>query len=228
MNPRGPGVQPSTEQSSGAVRPRPPRALLGLGAFGLAGLLAACSSSPTSSQSTSHVSTTTTHHSGRSTTTTTAAPPTTTTTTTVPVQTSTLCQPSELHLAIAGQTGAAGTLTVTVGLTNTSSATCTMQGYPGMQLLGSAGTSLPTTVVRGQGHFPNPAANAAPAPVSLAPGALAHVSIQYSDVPVAGETTCPSSAQAEVTPPTDTAYAVMTLAIAPCDHGTVHVSPVYT
>lgn len=113
-------------------------------------------------------------------------------------------------------------------MTNASSATCTMQGYPGMQLLSSSGAPITTTVVRGQAHFPNPSANEAPAAISLAPGATARFSIQYSDVPVGDETSCPSSAKSEVTPPTDTAYGVMTLKIAPCDNGTVHVSPVYT
>ncbi len=131
-------------------------------------------------------------------------------------------------MTVVGGTGAAGTVTTTVGLTNTSSATCTMRGYPGMQLLSSSGAPIPTTVVRGGVQFPNRAADAAPALVSLAAGAAARFSIQWTDVPVGGETTCPASARSEVTPPTDTAYGVMTLNIAPCDHGTVHVSPVYT
>jgi hypothetical protein len=103
-----------------------------------------------------------------------------------------------------------------------------MKGYPGMQLLSSSGAPIPTTVVRGGAHFPNPSANAAPSLVSLASGASARFSMQYSDVPVGGQASCPSSAKSEVTPPTDTAYAVMTLTITACDNGTVHVSPVYT
>lgn len=103
-----------------------------------------------------------------------------------------------------------------------------MQGYPGMQLLNASGAPIPTTVVRGQAAFPNPTANAAPSPVSLAPGATARFSMQYSDVPVGGEPSCADSSKSEVTPPTDTAFAVMTLSITACDNGTVHVSPVYT
>lgn len=199
---------------------------LAAGAVALAALLAGCTSAPSASHTSRkrhHPAPTTTTTS--STTTTTSS--TTTTTTTVPV-TSTLCQPSQLHLAVVGNTGAAGTVTTTVGMTNTSPATCTMQGYPGMQLLSASGAQIPTTVVRDQAPFPSAAANAAPSLVSLAPGTSARFSIQWSDVPVGGETVCPASTKSEVTPPTDTAFAVMTLRIAPCDHGTVHVSPVYT
>lgn len=221
---RHPGGRPP-----GRRRARSSRSLLAVGALGLAALLAGCSSGPPSAShtSTKHTKpTTTTRPAHSSATTSTTVPPTTSTT--APATSSTLCQPSQLDLAVAGQTGAAGTLTTTVGMTNASSATCTMQGYPGMQLLSSSGTPIPTTVVRGQAHFPNPSANAAPALVSLTPGATARFSIQYSDVPVGGQTSCPSSAKSEITPPTDTGHAVMTLNIAPCDNGTVHVSPVYT
>jgi Protein of unknown function (DUF4232) len=212
----------------GAGRARPRRWLLPAGAAALALVLAGCSSGgATASRTTRHTAATSTtghgHHSSTSTST------SSTTSTTAPSSpSSTLCQPSQLHLAVAGGTGAAGTLTTTVSMTNTSSSTCTMQGYPGMQLLSSSGTPIPTTVVRGQTHFPNPSANAAPSLVSLATGATARFSMQYSDVPVGGEATCPSSSKAEITPPTDTAFAVMTLSITACDNGTVHVSPVYT
>lgn len=200
---------------------------MAVGAVALAALLAGCSSGPPSASRTStrHTRSTSTTHQSTTTTTTTAPTSTTTTTTTAPT---TLCQPSQLQMAVVGGTGAAGTVTTTVGMTNTSSAACTMRGYPGMQLLNSSGAPIPTTVLRGGAQFPSAAANAAPALVTLAAGASARFSIQWSDVPVGGETTCPASTKSEVTPPTDTAYGVMTLSIAPCDHGTVHVSPVYT
>lgn len=210
---------------SGAPRARCRRWPLVAGAVGLAALLSGCSSSPTGS----HTSTTTsTRAHGHHATTTTTSSSTTTTSTTAPVTSSTFCQPSQLQLAVVGGTGAAGTLTTTVGLTNTSSSTCTMQGYPGMLLLSSSGSAIPTTVIRGEAHFPNPTANAAPSLVTLAPGSAARFSMQYSDVPEGGETSCPASTKSEVTPPTDTAFAVMTLDITACGNGTVHVSPIYT
>ena len=116
---------------------------------------------------------------------------------------------------------------MTIALTNTSSATCTLEGYPGMQLLDATGADIPTTVVRGQFRFPDPAANQPPSLVTLAPHATGTFSLSYEDVPVGNETSCPTSAQAEVTPPNDVTHLVMPLQIAPCGNGTVHVSPVY-
>jgi Protein of unknown function (DUF4232) len=211
------------EASPGTCRASVRRWLLPAGALAVAALLAGCSGAPSASSTSTTSTTHRSHHSSSTTTTS-----TTTTSTTAPPPASTLCQPSQLHLAVVGGTGAAGTLTTTIGMTNTSSSTCTMQGYPGMQLLNAAGAPIPTTVVRGQAHFPDPTANAAPALVSLTAGASARYSMQYSDVPVGGEASCPASTKTEVTPPTDTAFAVMTLSITACDNGTVHVSPVYS
>jgi hypothetical protein len=113
-------------------------------------------------------------------------------------------------------------------LTNSSSTTCTLDGYPGMQLLSAQGTSIPTNVERGGlGGGASAAANQAPAVVTLAQRQAAAFTLEYEDVPVGGETSCPTSAKAEITPPNDVAFAVVTLRIAPCDGGTVHVSPVF-
>jgi hypothetical protein len=207
----------------GGRRPRQRgRPLLVCAFAGLALLLAGCSSSPSAAN----------HHTGHqkkpshgSTSSSTTSP--TTSTTSTSTATTQICQPAQLQLALGPGTGAAGTITSSVTMTDTSSSTCTMYGYPGMQLLDTRGNPIPTTVVRGQAHFPDPAANAGPSTVTLTPGAQATFSLQYSDVPVGPETTCPSSTKAEITPPTNTSFAVMTLDVAPCDNGTVHVSPVY-
>jgi hypothetical protein len=106
--------------------------------------------------------------------------------------------------------------------------TCTLDGYPGMQLLDASSSPITTTVVRGGGpSFADAAANLPPASVTLASGAVAKFSFSYEDVPVGNETSCPTSTSSEITPPNDTAYAVIPLAVAPCDNGTIHVSPVY-
>lgn len=193
-------------------------------------LLAACSSGggSTATTTTNGHGTTTTAATG-STTTTAAAGSTTTggsTTTSTAAGVST-CQPAQLRIAPQQGTGAAGTITMTVSLTNVSSTTCTLQGYPGMQLLAASGSSLPTQVVRGGTQFPAAAANQSPALVTLAPQQVATFSLVYEDVPVGNETTCPTSAKAEITPPNDVGHGVITLAISPCNGGTVHVSPVY-
>jgi hypothetical protein len=196
-------------------------------------LLAACSSGgggSTATTTTTNGHGTTTTAANGSTTTTVATGSTTTTgggTTTSTAAGVSTCQPAQLRIAPQQGTGAAGTITMTVSLTNVSSTTCTLQGYPGMQLLAASGSSLPTQVVRGGTQFPAAAANQSPALVTLAPQQVATFSLAYEDVPVGNETTCPTSAKAEITPPNDVGHGVVTLAISPCNGGTVHVSPVY-
>jgi hypothetical protein len=138
------------------------------------------------------------------------------------------CLPNQLHIVPQRGNGAAGTIYETVTLTNTSSTTCILHGYPGLQLLSTQGSSIPTNVVRGGSPpFPTAAANQPPAVVTLAPQQSAAFSLDYEDVPVGNETSCPTSAKAEITPPNDVAFVVVTLQITACGGGTVHVSPVY-
>jgi hypothetical protein len=188
-------------------------------------LLASCSSggSPTTTTTTTSTtgSTTSTTGSSTSTTTTTSA---TTTSTAAGVST---CQPSQLQVVPQQGTGAAGTIYETINLTNASSGSCTLKGYPGMQLLNAQGGNIPTTVVRGGMQFPAPAANQPPALITLASQQTATFALSYEDVPVGNETSCPMSAKAQITPPTDFSFVTVTLAIGPCGNGTVHVSPVY-
>jgi hypothetical protein len=112
-------------------------------------------------------------------------------------------------------------------MTNTSPSSCSLFGYPGMQLYDSTGSAIPTMVVRGGVNFATPAANAPAAKVTLAPNQSAQFTLHYSDVPVGNESSCPNSSTARVTPPNDMTSATVALSIAPCSGGTVHVSPVY-
>ncbi|HVX22871.1 MAG TPA: DUF4232 domain-containing protein [Acidimicrobiales bacterium] len=203
--------------------------LLAGGAVACAALLAACSSGGSGTATTT---TSTTGGGGTTTTSTTAAPTTTSTTsgggtTTSTAATTGNCQPNQLQISTGQGTGAAGTISMTINLANSSSSTCTMKGYPGMQLLSSTGASLTTNVIRGGGQFPQGPATQPPSLVTLAPGQSATFALSYEDVPVGSETSCPTSARAEVTPPTDFGFLTVTLAITACNNGTVHVSPVY-
>lgn len=221
MTDRGRGARARTGRRWSRLAPP---LLIGAGAL----VFAACGSSPSSSKSTT---TTTARHAATTSTTTsqpatTTTAPATTTTTAAPAGLQT-CQPGQLSAATGQHTGAAGTQTLVVLLTNTSSATCGLNGYPGMQLLDAQGAPIPTTVVRGGFNFLQAAANQPPSLVTLAPQATGAFSLAYEDVPVGNETSCPTSAQAEVTPPNDYTHLVMALAITPCNNGTVHVSPVY-
>lgn len=196
-------------------------AVLGLLATG--GLIAAaCSSSPANTPN-SRTTTTTT---AAASTTTTSSVATTSSTTTSTTATAVGCQGVT---ATPGQgQGAAGTITGTVTLSVSGSSSCSLLGYPTMSLFSSSGSPIPVTMVDGLSVNISSAANGPPATVNLSPNQKVQFTYQYSDVPVGSETTCPSSASATVTPPGATAATPrFTLALNPCDSGTIRVSPVY-
>jgi hypothetical protein len=187
-----------------------------LGAVGLS----ACSSGSNSSSPTTKGTTVTTRGgtSGSGSTSTTA--PSTTTTAFGPPQ----CATTSLSAGISGSSGAAGTIETTIGLKSTAAKPCVMNGYPGLGLLASDGSSLPSNVVR-KGSYSFTAM--APTTVTLTPGESAYFNIGYSDVPVGSETSCPTSASLEVTPPNSFVHLTFSAALAPCGGGTLAVSPVF-
>jgi hypothetical protein len=178
--------------------------------------VAACSSSSSTATTTTAAPTTTVV---RSTTTTTASGSTTTTSGHSPVS----CRAADLTGSATGGSGAAGTIETSVTLRNVTTATCVLGGYPGLLLIGSDGTALPTTVVR-KGTYPF--TSQAVTLVTLAPGQSAHVNIGYSDVPHGTETTCPSATAVQVIPPAATDHLTVAMELAPCDGGTLVTSPV--
>jgi len=210
------GAGPTTRGS----RRRVHRAGAAAGVLAVGGLLvAACSSTPSANGTTTTAPPTTT---------TTAAPSTTSSSTTTTAATTATCLPTQLKITPQQGSGAAGTIELSFLMVNTSSTNCSMQGYPGLQLLSSAGAALPTNVIRGGGpSFPTAAANNPPTLVVLAPQQSAAFSLSFEDVPVGTETTCPTSSMMEITPPNDTAHAVVNVQIDACGGGTIHVSPVY-
>ncbi len=200
---------------------RPRWALAFVACAGL--LLAACGngSSPATS------STTTTHRAVTTTSSTTTTSTTTTTTTTTTSAGSAACN----HVtASAGQAqGAAGTITGVVTVTNAGTSACTAHGYPVVALFSGSGAPLTVTMVNGLSVSLSPPANAAPATVSVPPSSSAQFAYQISDVPTGSETSCPASEMARVTMPgATTPSGDFALAVAPCNNGTVRVSPVYS
>jgi hypothetical protein len=182
--------------------------------------LSACSSNSSSTSSTTKGPTTTgASPTTRASTTTSPGAPTTSTAA-GPAQ----CATSALTGSVVGSSGAAGTIESTVALKYTGSASCTLAGYPGMQMIAASGASLPTVVVR-KGTYPFTAM--APATVALGPGQSAYFNVGYSDVPTGSETSCPTSASVQVTPPNAFDHLVMTAAFGACNGGTLVVSPVF-
>lgn len=172
----------------------------GLGIAGVVaiGLVAsACSSSPHRA-ATSQPSTASTSSSTVPTTSSTAS-----TTTTVPGGgASNRCHVSQLSVGLDpthSGGAAAGSVGYTYVFTNTSSSLCTLDAYPGLQMLDAANQAIPTRVSRGKG-----ASTVPPEPVnvvSLAPGGKAWFALGFADQTGYGSAQCPRSTSLEVTPP---------------------------
>jgi hypothetical protein len=184
--------------------------------------LAACSSSPSPKHSTT--TTTTTHRA------TTSSSSTTSSTSGASTTSSTAAASPCGHIsAAAGQSqGAAGTITGVVTVTNTATTPCTVDGYPTMTLYSGSGAPLTVTMVNGLTVSVTPQSSAPPTSVTIAPSSTAQFAYQFSDVPVGGQTSCPTSEKATTTMPGAMASSgYFALAISPCNNGTIRVSPVY-
>ena len=167
---------------------------------GLAALVAGCSQTTTATTTTTAPTTTSTS----TTLATTSTPGTSSTTTTSSQPGPTPCAASQLKVVAMEGTGAAGSIFGPVNVLNTSTTTCTLDGRPGITLVGAMqgapSASLPTTILTtGQG----PVFGIAPTTLTLSAGGAADVGfmVESSDVPSNGEQTCPVVSSMEVTLP---------------------------
>jgi hypothetical protein len=103
------------------------------------------------------------------------------------------CTSADLAASLGSVDNAAGHAGQRVILTNTSAATCTLYGYPGMLMLGSSGQALATRVIR--------SAAASPSTVTLPHGGTASFLASWPDATGYGYETCPTSNSVEITPP---------------------------
>ncbi|MCI2423803.1 DUF4232 domain-containing protein [Saccharopolyspora sp. K220] len=110
------------------------------------------------------------------------------------------CHTSMLSGSLAQPDAGAGQRYAELVLRNSSSETCTLYGYGGMQLIDQSGRPLPTDMTR----VPNPG----PTLITLAPGETASATLHWTAVPHEGEpedAPCqPTPARAEVIPPDET------------------------
>ena len=125
------------------------------------------------------------------------------------------CTRNQLGVRSNGTEGALGTIHGAFVFTNRSGTTCRLNGYPDIQLFGSVGRPIHTTVQT----------DLAPTPtnVRLAPGASATFRTSYSDVSTGGR--CPVSSVAQITAPNAAASLFIPARLGPCG-GVVHVSAV--
>jgi hypothetical protein len=135
------------------------------------------------------------------------------------------CMAAQLAAEFVGAEGAAGTQFDTLQLVNTSSLSCTLNGFVSVLLLDASSAPMPTINMPGGGQlsaFPWPSAFVLP------PGAASQFVLAWSDVPVGMETTCPAAAHLALTPPGAASAVIMDIpppAVAPCNSGTVYLSP---
>jgi Protein of unknown function (DUF4232) len=83
------------------------------------------------------------------------------------------CTAGDLHLAAGASNGTAGSFYYPLQFTNVSGATCTMYGYPGVALISQPGGGMVGPAAVRNPTFPAKV-------VTLAPGAVAHASLQVA------------------------------------------------
>jgi hypothetical protein len=112
---------------------------------------AACSSTPNASNTTKTTTSTTVKKHPTTTTsapTTTVAPSTSTSSPTTTAAGVPPCASGQLSVAVGQSQGAAGSLIVPLVFTNTGSTTCSLQGYPGVSIVGANGAQLGAAAAR--------------------------------------------------------------------------------
>jgi uncharacterized protein DUF4232 len=142
------------------------------------------------------------------------------------------CTAVQLSIQVGTANGAAGSVGYTNDFKNISVATCTLYGYPGLQMLNSSGQPISTDVIRGTSvTVPSVPERL----VTLAPGARAGFDMGFASSTGYGSAKCPTSARVEFTAPNDFQSLTVALAIQPYGGpstaqlhcGQITVSPVY-
>jgi hypothetical protein len=132
----------------------------------------------------------------------------------------TACRAGHLNGRVFDSTGAAGTIILSIALTNRGAA-CTTEGFTGLQLVGPT-KALPTRVLHGGA----PALSPKPSLVRIAHGGSATVLVAYGDVPVGNEGSCAATTTLLVRPPGDIHWVNVVVSMRACNHGTLRESPV--
>jgi Protein of unknown function (DUF4232) len=130
------------------------------------------------------------------------------------------CRASQLHGKQFDENGAAGTILLSITLTNKGKY-CSLKGYARLQLMASARRTLPTHVSHGGLALLNPK----PKTVLLAHNGSASILIAYSDVVHDGERSCPNGTEILVRVPGDQTWIPVLARTNACAHGALEESP---
>jgi hypothetical protein len=131
------------------------------------------------------------------------------------------CRAAHLRGHLYQENGAAGTIVLSITLTNTGP-TCSLKGYARLQLMASARLALPTHVTHGGLAI----LSSLPRTAVLGHNAVASVLIGYSDVVHQGETRCPSGTEILVRVPGDQTWIPVPAKTSACAHGALEESPI--
>jgi len=108
------------------------------------------------------------------------------------------CHSSQLRVRLGWASGALGHIGELVSFENVSTTTCTLYGYPGLQMLAAGGKPIRTQVLRGVAYTVPFVAERL---VTLPHGHEASFDLGYDDATGYGNERCPTSVRVEVTPP---------------------------
>jgi hypothetical protein len=194
--------------------------------LGLALVVAGCSSTATPTTTTTTTTTTTS--------TTTTLPPTTSTTTSSTTTTTQagpapVCSATQLKVVALQGSGAAGTIYSPVGVENTSTTACSLDGRPDVSLIGALQGAKPaplSTTVQTTGS--EAVFSIAPSTLTLPPTGTTSVGflVQSSDVPTDGEQTCPVVSSMSVGLPGISSTLTVAETFTACGGPTVSVSAI--
>jgi hypothetical protein len=112
------------------------------------------------------------------------------------------CQPADLGFALGAKSGGTGQQTLAVDLTNKGSSACTMDGFPGVNLVGAANGKKDYT-------WPLVRSSAGYSKVTLQPGGIAHFDLRYLPG-VSGDGINITVAKMVITPPNAYTHAEVT------------------
>jgi uncharacterized protein DUF4232 len=110
------------------------------------------------------------------------------------------CLSAQLAVRLGRPGVAAGHIGQEVSFRNGSRTTCTLDGYPDLQMLGAGGLTIHTEVLHGTAYTVPAVSKRL---VILAPRAMASFDLGYDDGTGYGLARCPTSARVEITPPND-------------------------
>jgi hypothetical protein len=109
----------------------------------------------------------------------------------------TRCYINQLSLSVVMGTGAAGHMARLFRLHNHSSRTCSLIGYPGVQLVDARGRALPTHAEWAPAGFLGSQPKHV---IELRPGANAYFAIEWAEIPT-GSQACPVASAVRIIPP---------------------------